>query len=82
MTEDIALKPLKNIDICKAAGIDNLPGRFLKDGAIILAKLVTEIRNLFIKSRIFPDPSKLTKLKPIFKKEWTPLITELFRYYL
>ena len=37
-TEDIALKLLKNIDISKAAGVDNLPGRFLKDGAVILAK--------------------------------------------
>ena len=34
-TEDIVLKLLKNIDIAKAAGIDNLPGRFLKDGAVL-----------------------------------------------
>ena len=27
-TEDIVLKLLKNIDISKAADIDNLPGRF------------------------------------------------------
>ena len=37
-TEDIVLKLLKNIEISKAAGIDNLPGRFLMDGAVILAK--------------------------------------------
>ena len=67
-TEDIVLKLLKNIDISKAAGVDNLPGRFLKDGAVILAKPVTEICNLSIKSKIFPDPCKLAKLKPIFKK--------------
>ena len=30
-TEDIVLKLLKNIDISKAAGVDNLPGRFVKD---------------------------------------------------
>ena len=35
-TEDISLKLLKNIDISKAVDIDNLPGRFLKDGAVIL----------------------------------------------
>ena len=35
-TEDISLKLLKNIDISKAVGIDNLPGRFLEDGAVIL----------------------------------------------
>ena len=32
-TEDIVLKLFKNIDISKASSIDNLPGRFLKDGA-------------------------------------------------
>ena len=42
-TEDIVLKLLKNIDFSKAAGSDNLLGRFLKDGAVILAKPVTEI---------------------------------------
>ena len=66
--EDIVLKLLKNIDISKAAGVDNLPGRFLKDGAVILAKPVAKIFNLSIKSKIFPDPCKLAKLKPIFKK--------------
>ena len=35
---DIVLKLLKNIDISKAAGADNLPGRFSKDGAVILVK--------------------------------------------
>ena len=53
-TEDIVLKLLKNIDISKAAGIDNLPGRSLKDGAVILEKPVTKICNLSIKLRIFP----------------------------
>ena len=64
-TEDIVLKLLKNIDISKAV---NLPGRFLKDDANIFGKPVTEICNLSIKSRIFPDPCKIAKLKPIFKK--------------
>ena len=65
-TEYIVLKLLKNIDISKAAGVDNLPGRFLKDGAVILAKPLTKICNLFIKSGIFSDPCKLAKLNPIF----------------
>ena len=65
-TENVVLKLLKNIDISKAAGVDNLPGRFLKDGAVILAKPVTEICNLSIKLKIFPDLCKLAKLKPIF----------------
>ena len=45
-TEDTVLKLSKNIDISKAAGIDNLPGRFLKDDAVILAKPVTEMSNI------------------------------------
>ena len=81
--EDIVLKLLKNIDISKAAGVDNLPGRFLKDGAVILAKPVTEICNLSIKSKMFPEPCKIAKLKPIFKngQECTPPISYLFSYY-
>ena len=67
-TEDIVLKLLKNIDISKAAGVDNLPGRLLKDGAVILAKPITKICNFSIKLKFFPDPCKLAKLKPIFKK--------------
>ena len=67
-TKDIILKLLKNIGISKAAGDDNLPERCLQDGTVILAKPVTEICNLSIKSDIFPDPCKLAKLKPIFKK--------------
>ena len=67
-TEDIILKLLKNIDISKPAGDDNLPERFLKDGTIILEKPVTKICNLSIKLKIFPDQCKLAKLKPIFKK--------------
>ena len=56
-TEDIVLKLLRNIDISMAAGLDNLPGRFLKDGAVISAKPVTEICNLSIKPKMFPDPA-------------------------
>ena len=67
-TEDIVLKLLKNIDTSKAAGIDNLLRRVLKDGAVILAKPLTKICNLSLKSIIFPDPCKLAKLKSIFGK--------------
>ena len=81
-TKDIVLKLLQNIDISKAAGVDNLPGRFLKDVAVILAKPLTEICNLSIKSKIFPDPCKIAKLKPIFKKGSRMDPTDLFRYYL
>ena len=44
--KDYILKILRDIDTLKAAGIDRLPGRFLKDGANVLAKPVTDICNL------------------------------------
>ena len=62
ITEDIVLKTL------------TLPKQqvliiFQEDkGAVTLAKLVTKIFKLFIKLGILPDPCKLAKLKPIFKK--------------
>ena len=36
------------IEISKAAGIDKLPGRILKDGTEILSKPINEICNLSI----------------------------------
>ena len=55
-----------NID--KAAGIDNLSGKFLKDAANILAKPISEICNLSIKYSVFPTDCQIAKLKPLFKK--------------
>ena len=41
----------------------NISGRFLKDGADILAIPVTQISNLTIKLSHFPNKYKLAKLK-------------------
>ena len=60
-----------NID--KAAGIDNLSGKFLKDAANILAKPISEICNLSIKYSVFPTDCRIAKLKPLFKKGSTTL---------
>ena len=59
---------MENIEISKASGIDKLPGRFLKDGAKILSKSISEICNLSISHGIFPNACKVAKLKPVFKK--------------
>ena len=56
------------IEISKAAGIDKLSGRFLKDGTEILSKPISEICNLSISHGIFPDACKVAKLKPVLKK--------------
>ena len=43
-------------------------GRFLKDGADIVAKPVSALCNLSATRRIFPSACKVAKLKPIFQK--------------
>ena len=73
VTEDFVLKLLKDINIDKAAGIDNLSGKFLKDGANILAKPISKICNLSIKYSVFPTDCQVAKLKPLYKKGSTTL---------
>ena len=62
------LKHFQDLDENKAAGLDNLSGKFLKDGATVLAKPISQICNLSIKYSIFPSNCKIAKLKPLFKK--------------
>ena len=57
--EDFVLKLLKDMNKEKAAGINNLSGKFLKDGANILAKPICKICNLSIKYSVFPTDCKV-----------------------
>ena len=59
---------MKNVELNKAAGMDNISRRFLKDGADILAIPVTQICTLSIKLSHFANNCKLVKLKPLYKK--------------
>jgi len=68
VSEDEVIKILSNLDISKAAGIDNIKAVFLKDGASILGKPIAKLCNLSIKLSTFPDKCKVAKLKPLFKK--------------
>ena len=56
----------------KAAGINDLSGKFLKDGTDILARLISQLCNLSIKLNLFPRSCKIAKVKPIFKKGSKP----------
>ena len=73
ITEELVLKLLKDMDVSKAAGIDNLSGKFLKDGAVVLSKPIAEIGNLSIKYSVFPTDCQIAKLRPLFKKGSTTL---------
>ena len=61
-------KILRSTNIRKAAGIDDLSGRFLKDGSRVLSKPMSELCNLSIKLGSFPDSCKIAKLEALFKK--------------
>ena len=68
VSESTILTILKNNKVSKTAGLDNLSGRFLKDGAKFLDKHITELCNLLITSGKFPDSCKIAKPKSINKK--------------
>ena len=70
LTDDsIVLKLLEDIDLSKTGGMDNLAGKFLKEGASVLAAPLTELCNLSISLSEFPNDCKIAKVKPIYKKE-------------
>ena len=81
-SEKKVFKIMENIDISKTSDIDKLPGRFLKDGAKILSKSISEICNLSISQGIFSNACKVAKLKAILgkAKRLTHLITGLSRH--
>ena len=58
---------LKSINVNKATGPDNIPGRLLKIAADILSPSLTEIFNRSLSKGIYPSDWKMTKVLPIFK---------------
>ena len=68
ITEGYLFNVLKNVEVTKAAGIDQILEKFLKDGARILVKPISELCNLSMALGRFPDACKTAKVKPLFKK--------------
>ena len=68
VAEEDVKKILLSLDISKAAGMDQIPAKFLRDGAEVLAIPLRNRINLSIKLSTFPEECKITKLKPKFKK--------------
>ena len=66
--EDYIFKQLTALHPQKASGIDNISGKFLKDGAKILALPISQICNLSIKLSTFPSDCKIAKITPLYKK--------------
>ena len=67
-TEVYLFKLLKNVEVTKTAGIDQISGKFLKDKAWILAKPISELHNFSMTLGSFPNACKIAKVKPLFKK--------------
>ena len=60
---------MQDIKSSKAARVDKLSARFLKDDAGILVKPVSAFCNLSIFWGVIPSVCKVAKLKPILKKD-------------
>ena len=54
-TEQEVLVLLKSIDTSKASGPDKISGRMLKETAVSIAKPISMIFNLSIKTGVFPN---------------------------
>ena len=64
-----ALKLLQQINPSKSAGIDNLIGKFLKEGAPVLTSAITDLVNLSISLSSFPDDCKIANLNLFTKRK-------------
>ena len=60
-------KLLRNIEVTKATEIDKNLRKFLKGGMRISSKPISELCNLSMALRSFPDACKFVKLTPLFK---------------
>ena len=76
VSEKTVLKLLQDLDENKAAGLNNVSGKSLKDGATVLAKPISQTCNLSKKYSIFPsDCFKKVQKQP-------PKIIVLYPYFL
>ena len=59
---------LNSMSANKATGLDDLSARFIKDGARVIAPMITHIVNMSIRQGIIPDDLKRARVIPIHKK--------------
>ena len=59
---------MRNVEVTKAAELDQISRTFLKDRAQILAKPISESCNLSMALGSFSDVYKIAKVKPLIKK--------------
>ena len=68
VNEQFVYKEILNLNPTKSTGLDDIPARFIRDGAPILKIAITFIFNLSITSGTVPDDMKVARVKPLYKK--------------
>ena len=65
----VIYQELRNLNVSKSTGLDQIGPRFLQDGADSLCGIITHLINTSIKSKIVPDCTKIAKVHPLHKKK-------------
>ena len=68
VSEEFIYRELRKLNVNKSTGLDNIPAKFLKDGAFFIKEPITHIVNKSILSGVVPDEFKNARVKPLFKK--------------
>ena len=66
--EQFVLREILNLNPAKSTGLDDIPARFIRDGASILKIPITFIVNMSITSGTVPDDMKVARVKPLYKE--------------
>ena len=69
ITSEFVFKELCALNPTKSTGLDGIPARFLRDGAIALKDHLAHIINLSISSSSVPQDFKTARVKPLYKKK-------------
>lgn len=68
VSEEFVFKELNHLNSCKSTGLDEVPARFLKEGADFLKIPVTFLVNMSISENTVPEAMKIARVKPLYKK--------------
>ena len=78
VTRGTVLKLLKNVNVNKSTGHDNIPPKLLKMAGEEMCDVWTSVINSSINSRTFPSEMKKAEISPIYKK-LSDMLKENFR---
>lgn len=68
VSTDNVRRIFSRVDVRKAAGPDNIPGRVLRDCASELTDVFTDIFNILLRQAVVPTCFKTTTIIPVPKK--------------